>query len=271
MPNPVLVAKPASPQWQPSHRLGSGLSFACAFTSSGATHRNIAGRGVSDVTLINATMTGGAYGPAAQFGSGTYAKASRSSSTQPTGGYTVAVLCRSNGTPSGNLPILACASIATVDATWYLGVSGGNPRFARRNISNSYDVAAAGSYTWGSDYHLIAGTTVPANNADTSGSLLLHANGRRIATGTYAAAQAAYTADPLLIGSLYDSTSNSITAWPGDIAAVYIWRRPLSDAEHAALAADPFAPVRPRPRAWITSGTTAAAGPYHHFRRRRVS
>jgi hypothetical protein len=271
MPSPVLIAKPATPQWQPSHRLGAGLAFACIFTSSGATHRNIAGRGVSDVTLINATMTNGAYGPTAQFGTGTYARAARSPATQPTGGYTVAALVRSNGTPSGGLPIVACASWGAVDATWYLGVSSGLPRFARRTAGGSYDAASAGSYTWGTDYHLFAGTIVPTSNTASTGAIYLHADGARIAIGSFAAGASSYTADPLLIGSLYDSTSNSATAWPGDIAAVYIWRRSLSDAEHAALAADPFAPVRPRPRAWITSGTTAAAGPYHHFRRRRVS
>jgi len=264
MARPGLRSKPATPQWQPSRSLGAGLTFGCIFTTSGATHRNIAARGVSDVTLISASMVGGAYGPTAQFGTGTYARAPRSPATQPTGGYTVAALVRSNGTPGGALPIMLCASVGAVDAAWYLGVNGGRPEFARRNLSGTYQSALSASYTWGSDYHLFAGTVVPANATDTAGALTLHANGARIAAGTYSAAQYAYTASPLLVGSLYDTTTNSATAWPGDIAAVYIWCRPLSDAEHAALAADPFAPVRPQPRAWLPAavsfaGTLAAA------------
>ena len=264
MAAPALRSKPPTAQWTPGNRLGAGLTFACIFTTNGSTHRNIAARGVSDVTLVGGTMIGGAYGPTVQLGTGTYAKAPRSSATQPTGGYTVAALVRSSGTPAGALPIMACASVAPVDAVWYLGVSGGLPRFARRGVAVGYQTAAAGSYTWGSDYHLFAGTVLPSNPTDTAGSLRVPCGYCGVWAGTYTAAQYAYTADPLLIGSLYDSTTNAATSWPGDIAAVYIWRRPLTDAEHAALAADPFLPVRTRPRAYFyvsqfSLGATLAA------------
>jgi hypothetical protein len=111
------------------------------------------------------------------------------------------------------------------------------------------------------DWHLFTGRFQGAGG---TGNLALFYGGVKVATGTNGLSS---VPDPggstpfsdLWIGSTATINEDGRT-WSGDVAAVYVWSRMLSDQEVQLLADDPLAPVRP-PKTQVLWGTPGILTP----------
>lgn len=177
--------------------------------------------------------------------------------------------------PNGLFPsAMSCAFLARRDSTssgeqYMLGADGGlgRPLFQIGSFRNSPRVffrsgnsLAVTFGSWPSGYTLIAGTgSAAGTRAYQDGQLA----GQNLGSFTGGAIGGL---DNLPIGARRE-TSSIGRHFPGDGAMAAIWSRPLSADEHAQLASDPFAVIRPRSRL-ITYGASLAPAVVSSVRRR---
>ena len=262
----TLSCKPTSPLWSPGNPIGAGLVWCGIFDAPGASQRNLVTPGVSNISVVAGTIGTGAAGRELQLnGTNEYARAALAPAMQVQAPFTVASLCAA-GSGIGNFRYTISCSQPGQNANWVLGTgAAAQPRALIRRSDGGYAFAVASGYTWDRNYHLLAMTYA-------GGAITLYVDGIVLATAATDGTLSSYnTSGPIIIGAVEDSTSTGTNYWPGSITAAYIWSRALSSRDMLRLTADPFAPVRPRPRPWLAAGIPTSAAPYHHFRRRRVS
>mgnify|MGYP001176916635 FL=1 len=239
--------KPATPLWSPGNPLGAGMTWGTIFDAPGASQHNYVAPGVSDVSVVAGTMGTGVFGRELQTnGTNQYARVVGSPAIQISAPFTVAILLRT--TPSVGKYKYPLALNDASDALTYAFSTGATakPRALVKQSNGSIVTAEPASYTWDSNYHLLAMTYTP------SGALTLYIDGIVTATATGNGTIRAYSSSYVLcLGSGVDSTTAGDYYWPGAIAASYVWSRALSSRDQLRLAQDPFSPFRRRPCAWL--------------------
>jgi len=245
--------QPRTALWSPGNSLGQGLRWCVNFDAPGATHRNYVAPGVSDTTVVSGTVGTGELGREVLLnGTTDYARAPLTAAQQLSAPLSWAVLSRTNGSPGTFRYALKCP-LPSQNHVWGIGTNGaGQPWAFIRQSGGGYVLAQATTYTWDTRYHLFAATY------NAAGALTLYADGIPIASASGDGTLYSYaTAGPILLGAVDDSTSTGAFYWAGSLTAAYLWSRALSSQEQLLLSADPFAPIRRRPRVWL-GGVMAA-------------
>lgn len=167
---------------------------------------------------------------------------------------TVSVLARSNtkrnvnANSSGVRNLLSQGFSTNSFTLRYFTADFSSPNLIGFIVGGSNECAAAAPFSM-LDWTLFTGRFQSHNGA---GDLTLFYNAQRVATAANGLSSIPTPSgvgvqSDVYLGGDFVPAENGRT-WSGDIAAAYIWTRGLADAEIAALAQDPLAPIRPRSR-----------------------
>jgi hypothetical protein len=242
---PTYRGKPLQPTFRRDHRLASGLVGAWLPVAGAGTLRNLVQPGIADgIPSSNPTGTVTPYGRSVLL-NGTNQSYDCGTAISLTSPMSVAALV---------IPTSIAAGLTIVSK----GYDGSRTQWELKTDT------AGGRVAWQSFETVVRGANSGANVLAVGVPTLLlgtvdgvyyrlYWNG--FIVGYTAIAPGAPTGQKMMIGSI-DAVGSASAFWPGSIVVVYLWNRILTDADASELAADPFAPLRPRTLTWLAGAAT---------------